>query len=721
MKHNLFDAWWSLIGGFKSSLVSRLLVTVLLVSCVVTVLLTGLQLYRDYYRGVEQIENRLVDIDRSSRDSLAEALWRLDGAQLQLELNGILRLADIRAVEIREAGKDGQSAYLSAGQRSAGPVIAREFPLLYNVQGKDREIGKLYVEATLLDLYHELMRTAAMILVTQAANTFLVSLFIVYILSRLVMRHVAAIARTVEDYDFREPPQPFSLQRRKRRDPDELDRVAAAFNAMGARLYCAYRDEQDTAAEREARNLAEAANRAKGEFLANMSHELRTPLNGILGYAQILERDATLSERQRERVAAMRNSGEHLLTLIEDTLDFARIEAGKLRVEIGDVPLAGFVDVIRDIIDVKAEQKRLDFICEIAGDAPVGVRADERRLRQVMLNLLANAVKFTDSGCVSLHISRSESNRVRFEVRDTGIGIGHDQLNTIFEPFEQLGAAERRAGGAGLGLAISREFVRAMGGEIEVESEIGRGSTFRFELPAASVTPVLRKATGPALLPFTVTGYEGPRRNVLVVDDVEVNRAIVVDLLGRLGFDTVEAENGRDGLEKAQRERPALILTDIVMPEMDGFEMTRNLRQLQAFADVPIVAMSASPSGVNKAMSIEAGVNAFLSKPVDLEALLAQIATLLGLKWTHASPAPSVRTATPEVSLAAVPRQQMEELHHLARLGDMHEIIAWAENVAARDSRYRSFTAQLCALARDYQSKAILHLVERHLNVEPKS
>jgi signal transduction histidine kinase/DNA-binding NarL/FixJ family response regulator len=720
MKHNLFDAWWSLIGGFRSSLVSRLLVTVLLVSCVVTVLLTGLQLYRDYYRGVEQIENRLVDIDRSSRDSLAEALWRLDGAQLQLELNGILRLADIRAVEIREAGKDGQSAYLSAGQRSAGPVIAREFPLLYNVQGKDREIGKLYVEATLLDLYHELMRTAAMILVTQAANTFLVSLFIVYILSRLVMRHVAAIARTVEDYDFREPPQPFSLQRRKRRDPDELDRVAAAFNAMGARLYCAYRDEQDTAAEREARNLAEAANRAKGEFLANMSHELRTPLNGILGYAQILERDATLSERQRERVAAIRNSGEHLLTLIEDTLDFARIEAGKLRVEIGDVPLAGFVDVIRDIIDVKAEQKRLDFICEIAGDAPVGVRADERRLRQVMLNLLANAVKFTDSGCVSLHISRSESNRVRFEVRDTGIGIGHDQLNTIFEPFEQLGAAERRAGGAGLGLAISREFVRAMGGEIEVESEIGRGSTFRFELPAATVTPVLRKTTGPAPLPFTATGYEGPRRKVLVVDDVEVNRAIVVDLLGRLGFDTVEAENGRDGLEKAQRERPALILTDIVMPEMDGFELTRNLRQLQAFGDVPIVAMSASPSGVNKARSIETGVNAFLSKPVDLEALLAQIATLLGLKWTHASP-PSNRTATPEISLAAVPRQQMEELHHLARLGDMHEIIAWAESVAARDSRYRSFTAQLCALARDYQSKAILHLVERHLNVEPKS
>lgn len=719
MKRNLFDPWWSLIASFRSSLVSRLLVTVLLVSCAVTVVLTALQLYRGYDQGVERIQSRLVDIDRSNRDSLAEALWRLDDAQLQLELNGILRLADIRAVEIRETGKGGQSAYLSAGQRSGGPVITREFPLLYSVQGKEREIGKLYVEATLLDLYGELKRTAVTILVTQAAHTFLVSLFIVYILSRLVMRHVAAIARTVGNYDFREPPRPFSLQRRKRREPDELDRVAAALDAMGARLYCAYRDEQDTAVEREARNLAEAANRAKGEFLANMSHELRTPLNGILGYAQILESDTTLSERQRERVAAIRHSGEHLLTLIEDTLDFARIEAGKLRVEIGDVPLAGFVDVIRDIIEVKAEQKRLDFICEFTVDAPDGVRADERRLRQVMLNLLANAVKFTDSGCVGLHISRSGTDRVRFEVRDTGVGIGHDQWNTIFEPFEQLGAAERRAGGTGLGLAISREFVRAMGGEIEVESRLGQGSTFRFELPAASVTPVLRKTADAAPLSATATGYEGPRRKVLVVDDIEVNRAIVVDLLDRLGFDTVEAQNGRDGFETAQRERPALILTDIVMPEMNGLELTRSLRQLQEFVHVPIVAMSASPSGVNRAMSLEAGVNAFLPKPVDLEALLAQIAALLGLRWLHASP--SGRDATPEVSLVAMPRPQMEELHHLARLGDMHEIIAWAENLAAHDSRYRSFTGQLCALARNYQSKSILHLVERQLNLEGRS
>lgn len=720
MKHNLFDTWWSLINRFRGSLVLRLLVTVLLVSCAVTVLLTGLQLYRDYHRGVEQIDSRLADIDRSNRDSLAEALWRLDRSQLQLELNGILSLADIRAVEIREVGARGQSAYISAGQRSAGAVVARTFPLVYKVQGKERQIGELYVEATLLDLYDELTRTAAMILVTQAANTFLVSLFIVYILSRLVMRHVAAIARTVESYDFRKTPKPFTLQRRKPREPDELDRVAAAFNTMSARLYYAYRDERDAAAEREARNLAEAANRAKGEFLANMSHELRTPLNGILGYAQILARDAMLSERQRDRVEAIRKSGEHLLTLIEDTLDFARIEAGKLRVEICDVRLAGFVDVIREIISVKAEQKRLDFVCEITGDAPTGVRADERRLRQVVLNLLANAVKFTDSGCVGLHISSSASNHVRFEVRDTGIGIGPDQLNAIFEPFEQLGAADRRAGGAGLGLAISREFVGAMGGQIEVESRVGQGSIFRFELPAANLLPVPRTAPPAAPRPDTLLGYEGPRKKVLVVDDVEINRAIAVDLLSRLGFATVEAENGREGFEKAQHEHPALILTDIVMPEMNGLELTRKLRRLAAFAQVPIIAMSASPSGTNRAVSMDAGVNAFLSKPLDLDALLTQIATLLSVTWVHAASPPPAPPRMPDISLAAVPQQQIEELHHLARLGDMQEIADWAERMAERDPRYHTFTAPLCALARGYQSKAILQLVERYLNVEPK-
>jgi len=381
-----------------------------------------------------------------------------------------------------------------------------------------------------------------------------------------------------------------------------------------------------------AKEKAEIANRAKSVFLANMSHDLRTPLNGILGFAQILESDRSLSERHITGISAIRQSGEHLLTLINDILDSAKIEAGKLELVPTDVNLAQFLQVIAGIIRVKAEQKRaLHFVCEFAPDLPTAVRVDERRLRQVLLNLLDNAVKFTDHGWVTLRVRSASPQRLRIDVEDTGIGMSPEQVACLFRPFEQVGDPRRRSGGTGLGLAISRQFVRLMGGDIEVDSRLGAGNRFSFEVDAP---PVAVAETQAPLPRSDVTGYRGPKKKVLVVDDVAENRAVMVSMLGRLGFEMFEASCGCEGLACAQAIAPDLVLMDIVMPDIDGLEVIRRMRRMPALEAIPIVAVSASASSDVEHDTIAAGANAFLAKPVNLQALLQRTSALLEVAWT---------------------------------------------------------------------------------------
>lgn len=472
-------------------------------------------------------------------------------------------------------------------------------------------------------------------------------------------------------------------------------------------------------AERAARRVAEAASRAKSEFLAHMSHELRTPLNGILGYAQILRRHKALDQRQIDGLTVIQRSGEHLLALINDILDMAKIEAGKMELDLTDIPPDRFLRFIAEAIQVKAAEKGLAFACELAPDLPAGVRVDEKRLRQVLLNLLSNAVKFTDHGGVRLRVGFLPPGRLRFEVHDTGIGIDEAHREAIFQPFEQVAEARRRVGGTGLGLAISRQLVRLMGGEIQLDSRRGEGSIFSFELEVPIVEP--QAAVTPP--EWAVSGYKGPRKTILVVDDVAENRAVAIDMLGQLHFETIEASNGREALEKAQALRPALILMDVVMPDMDGLEATRRLRQMSEFRDLPIISVSASTSGTDAAKSLAAGANAFLPKPIDFGGLLAQIAALLKVEWTYELPGPqyAAREAVafvPELSantLVAPPPPEMEALRQLAQVGNMRAILQQAKHLTELDERYRPFADRLCQLARAYRSKAIVSFVEQHL------
>jgi signal transduction histidine kinase len=385
--------------------------------------------------------------------------------------------------------------------------------------------------------------------------------------------------------------------------------------------------------ERAARHAAEAANRAKSEFLAGMSHELRTPLNAVLGYAQLLTMEGGLSPRQARGLETIQQSGQHLLALVNDILDLARIEAGRTALNPAPVNLSELLQTVVHLMRVKADEKQLAVLFDAAADLPEAVLADERRLRQVLLNLLGNAIKFTDDGTVTLRASAEPQGKaqvlLRLDVEDTGIGMHADDVERIFEPFEQVGDAQRRSGGTGLGLAITRALVNDMGGRVQVSSELGRGSRFRIELPL----PVAQLAQVASPRAPGLARYAGPPRRVLVVDDVAANRALMCDFLMNAGFEVAQASDGGELLAAARSFRPDLVLMDSVMPSVDGVEATRRLRRDADLAAVPVIAISASATAEHRAACLQAGVNVFLTKPVSLQALQARIGEQLGLQW----------------------------------------------------------------------------------------
>jgi PAS domain S-box-containing protein len=480
----------------------------------------------------------------------------------------------------------------------------------------------------------------------------------------------------------------------------------------------------------EAKEAADAASRAKSYFLASVSHELRTPLNGILGYTQILRRDAALSEKQREGVRVIHESADHLLALINDVLDLSKIEAGRIELHPADFDLPAFADSVERAFTPRAKEKSILFESAVATDLPRWVRGDEQRLRQIVFNLVSNAVKFTRAGGVVFSVQcasasgpsgsealpREETSTIRFSVSDTGPGIAAEDLGKLFEPFAQVGnKASAAATGTGLGLAISRSLVERMGGKLNVESKPGWGSRFWFD----AVLPVANAAAQTTKTTRRVVGYEGPRQRILIVDDNSANRAVMAEMLAPLGFELAEAVDGIAGVTQAEKFQPHLVLMDLRLPGIDGLEATRRLRASEAKnathgRSLRIIAVSASAYELDRTECFTAGCDDFLAKPFREEQLWTAIERALGLTWQFAE---VEETRVPfALTVHAPSAEEAAAIYELAAKGDVVGIRERAAALIAKDAKYTPFAQSVLDLAGRFKMKAIRQFVSRYMS-----
>lgn len=450
-----------------------------------------------------------------------------------------------------------------------------------------------------------------------------------------------------------------------------------------------------------AKQRADQANQAKSRYISAISHELRTPLNSILGYAQILDGDPAIPASRRQAVNVIRRSGDHLLSVIEGTMDIARIESGKLSLETRPLDFHDFLAQIVGMFELQAASKGLGFHYEPAGELPAWVRADEKRLRQILINLLGNGVKYTQRGQVSFRL-RYQREMATFEVEDTGPGIAAEALERIFEPFERGSATQ--GGGTGLGLTIARMLTDLMGGELKASSEPGRGSCFQVRL----FLPQIHAGTAPRpRVRQKPVGYLGPRQRILVVDNERTDRELLVNVLAPLGFQVAQAASGLDALELIPVFQPHLVFMDLAMPGIDGWETIRRIRR-QGLTRAPLAIISANAfekgQGLEQDAEARVAPEDFLLKPLRVEELLDWLGRKLALTWQLAEPVEAVPAAAPEASPRVLPLDaELAALEELVGLGYPKGIFRKLDEITARDPACTAYAEQLRELARQFQ------------------
>jgi PAS domain S-box-containing protein len=452
------------------------------------------------------------------------------------------------------------------------------------------------------------------------------------------------------------------------------------------------------------------ASRAKTIFLANMSHELRTPLNAILGFVQLMQRDRALGPEHLENLAVIMRSGEHLLGLINDVLSISKIEVGEAELRIGHFDLQHLVAVLQEMFRLRARNRGLDLVVETSGTIPAVVRGDEGKLRQVLINLLGNAIKFTNLGRVALRASYRDD-RAQFEVEDTGPGIAPEDQARLFQPFVQTVSGARANEGTGLGLAISREYVHVMGGDLGVDSELGHGARFRFEIPLPAAADVALTRTAGRVVALA-SGE--PEWRILVVDNAEDSRRLLSRLLGIVGFRVAEATNGAEAIEAWKQFAPHLVWMDMRMPVIDGYEATRRIRALEAGGSerprTAIIALTASAFEQDRPTILAAGCDEIIAKPFREEAIFEAIVRHLGVKFSREEEEPPpVGPALSVAGLLELPASARGKL--LTALSDGDDLAA-QRTIDQLPPACSSLAAELRRMVKDLRLDELLGLLE---------
>ena len=502
-----------------------------------------------------------------------------------------------------------------------------------------------------------------------------------------------------------------------------VDVSGTIFGLLG--VYKDVTDQKHADDLRMAKEAADQANKAKSAFLANMSHEIRTPLNAIIGFSQLLQRDTSISESQRRKLTTIVRSGEHLLLLINNILDLSKIEAGRVAL---NAKVFNFHGVIEDLVSMfrfRVEAKNLSLHIDMGRQVPVSVRGDEGKVRQILVNLVGNAVKFTEQGGVTVRIRLDEMQQqnalIRVEVEDTGPGIAEHEMGRLFQNFQQTKTGMQSGGGSGLGLAISRQFAQLMGGDITVESQEGEGSCFQLMISLEVVDGLCAviKDHEPRMVSGLEPGQDAP--NVLVVDDVEANRQLLDEMLTQQGFVVKQASDGEEALMLYTQWQPALIVTDLVMPVMNGYELIESIRAMKQLPAPKIIAISASTFVENQEDAISFGADSFIGKPFHDQELYEMIGRLLSLRYSYVDDptvqagqqVPGQEAKADENKMISPSQEELQSFYDLARMGDLSGIEQNA--LALKDScaDYGPFADRLVAWAQAFEEKAIRTFIKQ--------